>query len=68
MDEDELRIRMTGKERFVEQFSQDVPGFAELYEIHVENEGEPLSHLFFAVEVIKATVVSYLGDPDEESD
>lgn len=67
MEEGEL-IKMEEEEKFVEQFSLDVPGFAELYDIHVENEGEPLSHVFFAIDVVKATVASYLGDPDEESD
>jgi hypothetical protein len=55
-------------EEFIERFAREVPGFMELYSIHLENEGELLGHVFFGVDVVKATVASYLQDPEEESD
>jgi hypothetical protein len=55
-------------EEFIEQFSRDLPGFEELYSIHLENEGQSLPHLFFSIDVVKATVDSFLGNREEESD
>jgi hypothetical protein len=55
-------------EEFSEQFSRDVPGFEGLYSAHLENEGESNPHLFFAIDVMRATVDSFLEIPGEESD
>ncbi|WAU85481.1 hypothetical protein O1Q96_40745 [Streptomyces sp. Qhu-G9] len=40
--------------RFLEELVATVPEFAELYEIHVENNGEPLPHVFFGPVVAAA--------------
>ncbi|GAA3247038.1 hypothetical protein ACFO1B_50980 [Dactylosporangium siamense] len=42
-----------------------VPGFREHLEVHIENEGQLLSYMFFMLDVAPATIASYLGDEDE---
>jgi hypothetical protein len=54
--------------RFLEELVAAVPEFGELYEIHVENNGEPLPHVFFGLDVTPAVVDSYLGKDPEAPD
>ncbi|WP_326728879.1 hypothetical protein OG478_22145 [Streptomyces phaeochromogenes] len=54
--------------RFLEELVAAVPEFGELYEIHVENNGEPLPHVFFGLDVTPAVVDSYLGKDPEGPD
>ncbi|WP_060887422.1 DUF7674 family protein [Streptomyces caniscabiei] len=54
--------------RFLEELVAAVPEFGELYEIHVENQGEPLPHVFFGLDVTPAVVGSYLGRDPEARD
>jgi hypothetical protein len=55
-------------EDFIEEFVRDVPGLDGMHEAHLENEGELLAHVFFAIDVVKGTVESYLGEPDYNPD
>jgi hypothetical protein len=48
-------------EEFVENFARDLPGFDELLSIHLENQGVILPHVFFGLDVVPATLESYLG-------
>ena len=59
---------MGAAEEFAEQFSRDLPGFDGLYSAHLENEGGSFPHLFFAIDVVHATVGSFLNVPGEDSD
>lgn len=52
--------------QLVKDLVAEVPGYEDLYDAHVFNEGGVLSHLFFW-EVVQETVSSFLGS-DHETD
>lgn len=54
--------------RFLEELVAAVPGFGELHEIHIENHGEPLPHVFFGLDVTPAVVDSFLGEDPQAPD
>jgi hypothetical protein len=62
------RLLVGVAEEFTEQFSRDLPGFEGAYLAHLENEDGSFPHLFFAIDVVPATVNSFLNVPGEDSD
>jgi hypothetical protein len=59
---------MGAAEDFTERFVHDLPGFEGAYLAHLENEEGSFPHLFFAIDVVPATVNSFLNVPGEDSD
>jgi len=59
---------MKAAEKFCEQLSRDLPGFEGLHSAHLENMGKLLPHVFFGIDVVQATIDSFLKVPGEESD
>ena len=55
---------MSADVAFLDEIAKRFPQLAEDYEIHVENNGIPLPHVFFA-DVTRAVLAAYEGtDPD----
>lgn len=57
----------TGSERLARALAAEHPLVADLYEAHMENNGEFLSHVFFS-ELATEVMNAHLGVPDPDED
>ena len=53
---------------FLERLVGAFPQLAEDYEIHVENEGDALAHVFLSIDVVPAAVAAYNGEDGDYHD
>ncbi|HEV2636323.1 MAG TPA: hypothetical protein VGX23_14320 [Actinocrinis sp.] len=53
---------------FFERLVAVFPQLAEDYEIHVENEGQVLAHVFLSIDVVPAALAAYSGQDGDYQD